>query len=147
MANTQIIEINGVKVEVDLREARTIETLRVGDKVKLLKKTYSGHDVHAGVIVGFEPFPEKPAIVVAYVTVSYSSVDLKVETITTDTKDIQIIKSVDDVPFDRTHAIKMFEKQIAAKKLEIADIESKMEYFDRNFGVYWHAVVPVASAS
>lgn len=147
MANTQIIEINGVKVEVDLREARTIDTLKVGDKIKLLKKTYSGHDVHAGVIVGFEPFPDQPAIIVAYVQMSYGSVDLKVETITASTKDVQIIKSVDDVPFNRGDALNLFEKQITAKQLEIEDIRAKMEYFDRNFGVYWQSVVPVASAS
>jgi len=147
MANTQIIEINGVKVEVDLREARTIETLRVGDKVKLLKKTYSGHDVHAGVIVGFEPFPDQPAIVVAYVKVSYNSVDLLVETITAATKDVSIIKSVDDVPFHKDDAIKQFERQIATKQGEIETIREKMAYFERNFGSYWQSVVPVASAS
>lgn len=148
MANTQIIEMNGVKLEVDFREAKTIDTVKVGDKVKLLKKNYSdSYTVHAGVIVGFEPFPDKPAIVVAYVEINYSSVDLKVETITVDTKNVQIVKSVDDVPFHKDDALKLFQRQIATKEAEIETIREKMAYFERNFGVYWQSVVPVKSAS
>ena len=70
-------EINGVKMQVDLRYATRIEELRVGDKVKVLTKGYSGHTVHSGVIIGFEPFKELPTIVVCYVASSYSEVKLE----------------------------------------------------------------------
>lgn len=34
----RIIEIDGVKIEVDLRTAKRIDTYRVGDNVKILNK-------------------------------------------------------------------------------------------------------------
>ena len=65
-APTTVIEINGVKLEVDLRSARRIDTLRVGDRVKLLEKTsYGGPIVHHGVVAGFDPFPSQPTIIVS----------------------------------------------------------------------------------
>ena len=54
MENKRIIEINGVKLEVDMSTAKKIDEYRVGDNVKVLKKDYSGnYDVLAGVIVEF----------------------------------------------------------------------------------------------
>lgn len=40
MSETTIIEINGVKLEIDLRHAKRIDNLRVGDTVKVLRKRY-----------------------------------------------------------------------------------------------------------
>lgn len=50
-----IIEVNGVKLEVDLRTARRIDEIRIGDRVKVLIKGYSDYKVHAGTVIGFEP--------------------------------------------------------------------------------------------
>ena len=38
--NKRIIEINGIKMEVDLRNAKRIDTFKVGDPVKVLDMTY-----------------------------------------------------------------------------------------------------------
>ena len=38
------IEINGVKLEIDLRTAKRVDTFKIGDNVKVLKKEY-GDDV------------------------------------------------------------------------------------------------------
>lgn len=70
---TTIIELNGVKLEVDLRTAKRVDTLRVGDRVRLLEKSsYSSSvTVHHGIIAGFEPFPSAPTIIVAYLKTAY----------------------------------------------------------------------------
>ena len=51
------IEINGVKMDVDMRHAkvRKTESLKVGDRVKLLQKKYgNSYEVNAGVVIGFD---------------------------------------------------------------------------------------------
>jgi hypothetical protein len=67
------IEINGIKVEVDLRTCETITTYKIGDNVKVLKKGYNNaFSVYSGVIVDFVAFKERPALVIAYFEQSYS---------------------------------------------------------------------------
>lgn len=77
--NKRIVEINGVKMEVDLRHAKVIhQDLKVGAKVKLLKKEFGDSmKVYAGVVVGFEDFQTLPTIVVAYLNVSYNEAKLE----------------------------------------------------------------------
>jgi len=58
----RIIEINGIKMEVDLRTAKRIDTFKVGDPVKILDCTYSTPQIYAGVIVGFAEFNKHAAI-------------------------------------------------------------------------------------
>jgi hypothetical protein len=58
---TTIIEIGGVKLEVDLRSAKRIDELKIGSRVKCLQKpSYGEMKTLPGVIVGFEPFPSLP---------------------------------------------------------------------------------------
>ena len=40
MSEKRIIEINGVKLEVDLSQARVVENYRIGDNVKILQNEY-----------------------------------------------------------------------------------------------------------
>ena len=50
----RIIEIAGVKMEIDLREAKRIEHYKVGDNIKVLVPEYNDtFKVCAGVILGF----------------------------------------------------------------------------------------------
>jgi len=70
---TQIIEINGVKMQVDLRYAKRIEEIKVGSRVKVLMKKYNEHyEVKHGVVIGFEPFKNLPTIIISTATVDYS---------------------------------------------------------------------------
>lgn len=63
MSEKRIVEINGVKMEIDLRTAKIIETYKVGDSIKVLKKTYgNSYDVLPGAIVGFTEFASLPTI-------------------------------------------------------------------------------------
>ena len=51
--NQNQIEIRGQKLELDTRVAVRADVIKVGSRVKLLKKDYSGHKVLHGIIIGF----------------------------------------------------------------------------------------------
>lgn len=140
--NLTTIEINGVKMQVDLRHAKRIDEFRIGDRVKVLTKDYSGFSVHPGTIVGFEPFEKLPTIVIAYVVSSYADIKLEMLHFNASTKDIELVKAVDDdlVELSRSDAMAAFEKKIAAKEREIAEVREHLEYFERNFARYWEHV-------
>lgn len=73
------VEINGVKLDVDERTAitRKIESYKIGDRVKVLMKTYSSYEVKQGVIVGFDAFAQKPTINILVVANDYSGSGLQ----------------------------------------------------------------------
>jgi hypothetical protein len=134
-----IIEVNGVKLEVDMRYARRIEEIRIGSPVKVLTKgDYQGGKVYAGVVIGFEPFKDLPTILVAYVEDSWASAEIKVVSINAKQKDYDLVAAADpDFAVDRSAIINRFERKIADKQREIAVIEEQKRYFETNFAVYW----------
>lgn len=136
---TTIIEINGIKLEVNLRNAKRVDNLRVGDRVKCLVKGYGGMSTHAGVVVGFEPFPSLPSIVVAYLDTGYSSGTLKFQTFNSETKDFEIVADLDNnaLEVDRLHILAIFDRDAAKKQQELEEIESKRSFFLANFGRYF----------
>jgi hypothetical protein len=144
----QIIEINGIKLEVDMRYARRIEELRIGSPVKVLNKgQYGGQTVHAGVVIGFEPFKDLPTILVAYVTDSFSSAEIKVISINSASKDYDIVACVDpDFMVDKAAILQRFDRQIAQKQREIDAIEEQKKYFETNFKVFWAQLNKTESA-
>lgn len=97
MNEKTIIEVNGVKLEVDMRYARRIEEIRIGDKVKVLKKQYGeSFAVVPGIIVGFEPFKQLPTIVVAYVESDWSKAEIKFLHYNSGVKDVEIVHAADE---------------------------------------------------
>ena len=59
MENKRIVEIDGVKIEVDLRSAKRIDTFKVGDNVKVLCKDYNNQfKVKPGIITDFANFTD-----------------------------------------------------------------------------------------
>lgn len=136
--DNKIIEINGVKFEVDSRTAtiRQLSTLKVGAKVKVLKDDR----VYCGVIIGFEPFATDPVVVVCYMDGGYySSPDLKFLYYKKDSKE-QIIVSTedDDGSIERDTIVGQLDRMIATKEREIQDCTDKKNYFLKNFQVYWN---------
>jgi hypothetical protein len=143
MQNKTIIEVNGVKLEVDLRSARRIDELKVGDRVKVLKKKYSDEfAIHAGTIVGFEPFTQLPTIIIAYLEVSYDKAEIKFEYFNSKSKDVEIVKSIDEdqLEVNKADVLSKFDREIAKKEGEIADLKLRKEYFVREFKHYWEAI-------
>lgn len=137
--NIQIIEINGIKMEVDMRHATRIDKFKIGSKVKVLSKKYSSHEVYHGVIVGFDNFKCLPTIIVAYLNVTYSDCKLEFAYINADTKDTELVLSVnDEMPLNKADLYSAFEKERAKLKEQILDIDRKQDYFTRHFNQYFN---------
>jgi hypothetical protein len=135
MSATRVIEIKGVKMEVDLRNAKQVETYKVGDYVKVLSKEYSNYESYPGVIIGFEPFQTLPTIIIAYARVRYSEADLKFLYFNAESKDVEIVKGFDDgdMAFDKENVMGWFDREVLKHEVAIADLNGKKEFFLRHF--------------
>lgn len=142
MSEKTIIEINGVKMEIDLRHAVRIDELRVGDRVKVLVKGYSDYKVYPGTIIGFEPFQSLPTIIVAYLENGWNSVDVKFLYFNAQTKEHEIVKAIDDdgMDIDKAALLAAFDRDVAKHQREISAIEEKRAYFLQQFRAYWEPV-------
>lgn len=132
------IEIDGVKVAVDMRTVKKIDVYRVGDNVKILKKSYDTYQVYSGVIVDFVNFKELPAIVVAYFEKDYSGTSIKFETITKDAKDIEIAPCLPhELSINKNRVIDKFNYEIEQQQHKVDELKSKRDYFLENFGKFF----------
>lgn len=131
-----IIEINGVKLEVDLRHAKRIDQFRVGDRVKVLKKEYADTFAsYPGVIVGFDNFKNLPTIVVCYLKTGY---DPKVcfGHINAEAKEIEICHTSDADKMAKSFVVDTLDREIKKKQAELEDLEAKKAYFLANYEAY-----------
>lgn len=133
--NKRIIEVNGVKMEVDMREAKRVDKFKVGDEVRVLTKPYSEWKTNYGVIVDFTQFQSKPAIDVLYVKESYDDVELIFKTITEDSEEIEIahVNNI-NIKFDRADILEMIQDKIDKKREEIRVLKAKKSEFKKHFG-------------
>lgn len=133
----KIIEINGIKLEVDLRtaEVSNIETFKVGDSVKLLMKRYSKtYESYPGVIVGFDNFKDNPTIIVMYLENDYSEAKMKMAYINASEDAPQICKaSEDDILFSKDRVVENLNKAIEDAKAKVLVAESNKELFYKWF--------------
>lgn len=145
-AQMTVIEVNGVKLEVDLRHAKRIDQLQVGSRVKCLTKTYSEWVTRPGVVVGFEPFPTKPTIVVAYLETGYASAGLVFKSFNSDTKDFEVVADLDQnsLEIDKAGVLETFDRELAKKELELRELREKKNFFLTKFGAFF-ADAPIAA--
>lgn len=130
------VEINGIKLDVDLRTAVRVETLRIGDRVRVLAKSYSGYQVHPGVVVGFDPFLRLPTITVAYI----NGGSLEIKPINDETKELEIVPALDDtLLLEREHVVDMMTREIGRKEVELDESRRKLDYFQRMFGRWFES--------
>lgn len=142
MSETQLIEINGVKLEVDMRYAKRIDTFKIGSRVKVLvKPNYSGStpNVYSGVIVGFENFKTAPTIVVAYVESNYSAdikfININAYSASADGDKYEIVPDNDKAMMvSKTDVLESFQRQIRSKLEEIRELGRKKRVFLSRFG-------------
>ena len=136
---TRIIEVNGVKLEVDLRNAKRVDNYRVGDPVKVLVKNYSGFTVRYGVIVDFAEFEQRPAIEVLTVDpAAYSNDPITFVTITKDTEDYELAPmGVVDHVFSRDNVLQKFDREIEETELKLLQAKTKRELFCKHFGKFF----------
>lgn len=138
---TTIIEINGVKLEVDLRNAKRIDQLQIGSRVKCLAKSSYGGEMTTkpGIVVGFEPFPSLPTMVVAYLDIGYGAPGLKFRSFNKETKDFEVVADLDNnaLEIDRAETVAHFDREIAKKELELREVREKKAFFLAHFGRYF----------
>lgn len=139
MEDYQVVEINGIKLEVDMRTARRIENYKIGDRVKVLVKEYSRYTPYPGVIVAFDMFKKMPTITVAYVKDSYSNTTLEFAYISGGDNEDQpeIAPYNDDILVDKADVLEKLDGEIIKKEAEIEDLQRKKAYFLKNFNKYF----------
>jgi hypothetical protein len=140
--NTKVIEINGVKMEVDMRYAKRVDEIRVGTRVKVLRKEYSSYKVLHGIVIGFEPFKQLPTIIVAAARVDYSEAKVEFIYYNAKTEDTEIVVACDDdiADLDKNDFVKKVDSEIAKKQNEIKELEARKEYFLEKFKSYWQPI-------
>lgn len=133
----KIIELNGIKLEADLRNAKVIETYKVGDNIKVLDKSYSETKIHTGTIVDFADFGDTQAVIVAV----YKEADfwnpptVSFVTVTEDNDKYSIAPIIaDELRLSKDTIVERFNQEIAKHQREIDDLKLKKEMFIKYFG-------------
>lgn len=135
---TEVIEIGGIKMEVDMRRAVKVEQYKVGTKIKVLLKDYSDYKSYGGVIVGFEPFKTRPSILIAYIKASYGESSLHFLTYNSDTKDTEICIAEDNfIPFKKSSVLETLDNNIRTAEEALLEARNKKAYFEKNFNKYF----------
>lgn len=135
----RIVEINGVKLEVDMTTARRIDEYRVGQNVKVLCKEYNGYKAKPGVITEFVNFKNQPTIVIAVFSEDYSGVSIDfVYYNESAAENYEIAPCCEhELKLNKERAIDKFNVKIEEYKSKIAELEAKrdyfVKYFDRHF--------------
>lgn len=133
-----IIEIQGIKFEVDLRNAKIIDNYKIGDAVKVLCKKYSTYESYPGIIIGFDNFKHKPTIIVAYLETDYSTAKIKTIYFNSATEEVEICPmSETGLAIDKQTAVDYFDREILKKEEELRDLKQQKQYFLNRFGMYF----------
>lgn len=136
--NKRIIEINGVKIEVDLRTAKRIDEFKVGDNVKILRKSSSDYRVIPGVIIDFVDFKELPTIQIATFEMDYWGAKMEFINFNSQTKDIEVCGvSEHELELEKDKVIDRLNKEIEKKQHELDEIVCKKQYLLKHFGKYF----------
>lgn len=133
----RVIEVNGVKLEVDMRYARRIDEFKVGDTVKVLDKRNNKNEMRTGVITDFANFKELPTIMVAmYKPGDYwSAPSIEFLPYNSDTEDVEIVGvSAEEIMVSKDTIVDRFNDQIMKKKAELDDLIVKRDTFVKYFG-------------
>jgi len=139
--NTKIIQVAGVKMEVDMRHAIKVEHYKVGTIVRILKKSSSyGEDykVYGGVIVGFDQFEKMPSILIAYLSSSYDSAEVEFLTYNDKTKDVEICPADSNfIPFKKATIMARLDAKVLSAEQEVVEAKQKRDYFAKYFTEYF----------
>jgi len=136
----RIIEISGVKMEVDFRTGTStkIEEFRVGSKVKLLKKNYGDtYDVKAGIIVGFDAFEKLPTIRILVISQGYGDGPIDVWSFNAETKDMEMLlvdEHDEELLLRKDQIHQTLERAVVTKELELEKAKEAVHLFHKYFG-------------
>lgn len=144
MAEMQTYLIQGTHFEISRAPDEPVtKFIRIGDRVKVMKKGYDKWNNYAGVVVSFDDFKGLPTINIVYVDVSYSSCNLVMIAYNDEAKDIKVVFLPDDskeLDVDRSATIDRFNNEIEKKKNELSELIYKKAYFEKNFGKFFSGI-------
>lgn len=132
----RIVEISGIKLEVDERTARSIEQYKVGDRLKVLIKSYGeSYNVYPGVIVGFADFKMLPTIEVMYLKAdSWSTEAFAFLSLNAATKDAEIAPYTgEELLLDRESVLDKLDRAIIKAEADLDDLRTRKTYFIERF--------------
>lgn len=134
----RIIEINGIKMEIDLRTAKRIDEFKIGDNVKVLRRSGNEYTVLAGVIIDFVDFKELPTIQIATFRFDYWGNHLEFINFNAQSKDLEVCGvSEHELALEKNKVVDQFDREIAKKTNELDDILNKKNYLLKHFGKYF----------
>lgn len=135
----KLIEINGIKLEVDLRYAKKIENFRIGSNIKCLVKRYENYKVCPGVIIGFDNFEKLPTINIIYLDQEYGQAKLEFKAFNAESKDFEICESTaeSDIDINRDYVLDIMDRDIASKELALLEATNKRDFFIKNFNKFF----------
>ena len=135
--NIRTIEVNGVKLEVDLRYAKRIDVFKVGDTVKVLDKRNDKNDLKTGVITDFANFKDLPTMMVAvYKPGDYwSTPTIEFIPYNSETEGIEIVGvSAEEVIVSHETIVQKLDDEIAKQIDKLNDLIIKRDTFVKYFG-------------
>ena len=131
----RIIEVHGVKIEVDTRDIKVIDTYRIGQNVKVLIKTYNDWKLYHAIITGFYPFNNLPTITLAYFNTNYGEDKVKFITFNSDSKDVELCPAAElDLELDKKEVLDEMDRKIVSIKTDLAQHEMNRKFFLERFG-------------
>lgn len=134
----RIIEVNGVKLEVNFKNAKRIDNFRLGDAVKVLIKDYSDYKSYLGTIVGFEEFEKHPTIIVAYFKKDYCTASIEFAYFNAESKDMEMCAVNEwEIPYTKYDIMEKMDREINKKQEEVHELKTKKVYFLKAFGKYF----------
>lgn len=136
----RIVEINGIKVEVDLSSAKVVATYKIGDPVKVLKKKWSNDwQVLPGVIVGFDCFQKMPTMTIAAIDPENGALEF-VYFNSSKTENFDIAPAnVKELKIQRSHVVEILNREVNKTEAAAADARNKLQYFTDMFGCYFQS--------
>ncbi len=138
MENKRVIEINGIKLEVDLSTAKRIDEFRIGDNVKVLQKSGNDYNVYAGVIVEFVNFKALPTMIIAMFKQDYWGTKLEFINYNAQTEGVEItLCSEHELKLEKCRVIDKINMEIEKKRNEMDELINKRDYFEKHFQKYF----------
>lgn len=138
--NKRIIEINGIKLEVDLTTCRRIDEFRVGDNVKILikKSEYQQEKLLNGVIVEFLNFKDAPIIQLAVFEQSYSGSSINFINYSANTANMEIMAcGKHELVLEKSKTVDQMQNEIDRKQHEVDDLRNKLNWFLKFYGKHF----------
>ena len=129
-----IIEINGIKMEVDMSTAKRIDEFKIGDNIKVLKD----NKIKYGAIVNFANFKELPTIEIAIFSNDYWGSKIEFLYYNKESTDIEILPCTeDDFEIAKSGIVQSMNVEIEKKQHELDELLGKRDWFVGQYGKFF----------